>query len=78
MAESGGKASSNAIGVHSRPSTKIMPPSPNSSIGVPSRPNHARSHTLIRPLLGPSSRIQPMPLTISGAASDRNAATNTV
>ena len=78
MALSGGSASKSAIGVQSRPSTKIMPPSPNSSIGVPCRPNQERSQTLIRPLLGPSSRIQPIPLTMSGAESDRNAPTNTV
>ena len=52
-----------------------MPPTLNSSIGVPAKPKAARSQLLKSPLFGPSSRIQPMPFTITGADSERNAPT---
>ena len=71
MALSAGSISRNTTGTHNTPSSRIMPPSVNSSIGTPSMPNSARSHSLMTPLLGPSSRIQPMPFTITGADSDR-------
>jgi hypothetical protein len=35
---------------------KIMPPRLNSSIGVPSIPNHSRSRLLMRPLFGPRKK----------------------
>ena len=56
IAESGGSVSRNAIGVHSSPSTKIMPPRLNNSIGVPAIPSHSRSHVVDQAVVGPEQQ----------------------